>query len=78
MDIAVLIIQNKSFKKDLNKIQSGLNTGKALRANGSIRCGGKYSWENYYGHDKDLSTKEDFLTWLQKKANNTSTSEAKN
>ena len=63
-DVAALIAQNKSFKKDLKKMKTGLHSRKALRVNGSTRDGGKYSWENHYGHNKNFSTKKDFLTWL--------------
>ena len=77
-DVAALIAQNKSFKKYLNTIKSGLSGGKALRSNGSTRRGGRYSWENHYDPDKDFSTKGDFFTWLHRKPNNTTTSETKN
>ena len=78
MDVSALIAQNKSFKKDLNTIKSGLSGGKALRPNKSARRGGKSSWKNHYGTDKDFSMKEDFLTWLHRKPNNTSTPETIN
>ena len=61
-DVAALIAQNKLFKKDLKNIKTGLNTGQALRPNGSARQDGKYSWENHYGNDKEFSTKEEFIT----------------
>ena len=67
------VVQKESWK-----IQSGIHSGKSLHSNGSARRGGKYSWENHYGPDKDLLTKEDFLTWLQRKPNNTSNLETKN
>ena len=51
-DVAAIITQNKTFKKDLKNIKAGLNAGKSLCPNGSARKGGKYSWENYYGNDK--------------------------
>ena len=41
-DVAALIAQNKSFKKDLKNSKSGLGGGKALCPNGSNRRGGKY------------------------------------
>ena len=77
-DVAALLAQNKSFRKDLNKIRSGIKSDKALRPNGSARRGGKYSWDNHYGPDKYFKSKKTFLTWLHRKPNNISNSETKN
>ena len=55
-----------------------MSGAKALRQNKNARRGGKYSWENHYGTDKDFPTKDEFLTWLHRKPKNTSASETIN